>query len=347
MPWPRQVARTAVRGYPAAMLRPAAALACLCLWATGSPDAPAAVATHPQDPQAARPAAAADCGRCHQAIHDEWRASAHGRAFTDPVYQAALKGRARPELCHGCHIPQNVLDRLGQKPRPRADHHHDGVGCVACHARGEAIHGPFGAATDAHRSVKDPVFGDQGSTALCSSCHATAIADVLPLARDFAEAGLQAKGKSCVGCHMAAVERPLAVDPATGAAAGPARHGRSHALRGPGDPLFCAEAFALTVAAHGAGLRLRVRNKAGHRVPGLARLRAFVMRFRVVDGGGRTLHELPFTVDGDNPLLVGETRILDLPRPDGAVAVLATVHHRFGDTTRGGTQVLDERLEIR
>ena len=104
------------------------------------------------------PNAAATCGKCHKDHYDEWHGRSHANAWVDPIYQAELKTKSKPESCHACHIPSEVLKRLGKKPEVRKELLDDGVGCVACHKVGDTIHGPFGAKTDAHPSEKDAVF---------------------------------------------------------------------------------------------------------------------------------------------------------------------------------------------
>jgi hypothetical protein len=271
--------------------------------------------------------AAADCGTCHREIHAEWQRSAHATAFTDPAFQQDLRGRQHPERCLPCHVPQSVPDRLGRMPRARAGDHHEGITCVACHRRGEQILGPFGAETTAHASAADPAFQGQGTTALCSGCHDLRIADVLPLAREFAAAGLAADGRSCASCHRPAVTRPLAVDPASGAASGPARPGRSHALLGPDDAAFCAKAFEFRVDRRGKATIVHVVNAAGHGVPGLVARRVFVIALRQLDAAGRMLHEQTIRISGDNRLLVGEDREVPLDRRPGAVRLAVQVDH--------------------
>ena len=61
------------------------------------------------------------CARCHEAITEEWAGTRHALAWVDPHYQKALRGLRRPKSCHGCHVPLPLhVDRLRQKPRPRA-----------------------------------------------------------------------------------------------------------------------------------------------------------------------------------------------------------------------------------
>lgn len=273
---------------------------------------------------------AAACGRCHTEHHAEWKRSAHARAFTDPIYQRALVGKPRPELCHGCHVPGEVQRRLGHRPEPRTHHRDDGVDCAACHVSGETVRGPLGTPTEAHRGEKDPTFTAEGATALCASCHATKIGPVLPLARDFQASGLAATGKSCVGCHMTKVARPLANDPVTSRPSGPIRDARSHAILGPDDTEFCASAFALGVKRQGDEIVATVTNNAGHRVPGLT-LRKFAVRIRQLDGSGRELRKEPGTeITAENDLRCAETRELRFLAVPGMSIIEVTIeHHAF------------------
>ena len=135
--------------YSPAMLSPCArylsitALVALpLLTALGSgPEASNAVAAYPAAPetladliaQGQGPEAASTCGNCHTEIYAEWKGHKHAGAWTDEIYQAAIAAKTRPEICHNCHIPNSVLDRLGSRPRVRDKHLDEGVTCVACH----------------------------------------------------------------------------------------------------------------------------------------------------------------------------------------------------------------------
>jgi hypothetical protein len=232
------------------------------------------------------PDSAATCGKCHTEIYAEWKDHDHALAWTDPIYQESLKDKKRPELCYPCHIPTSVLDKLGSKPATRDDLREEGVTCVACHKKEQAMAGPFGAKTDAHPSVQDPAFTEQGSNTLCMSCHSTKIGPVLPLGKDFEEAKLADKGKSCVGCHMAEVERHMAVSMVTGQPTGEVRKGRKHEVFGPGDGDFAGKAFKLSARTDGKDVVLSIENEAGHRVPGLL-IRKFVVVVRSRDGSNK------------------------------------------------------------
>lgn len=235
-----------------------------------------------QEPQSASPALAAPapaiafapakldrldeltCIECHSEIVEEWAVSAHALAWVDQAYQDELKGRKKPESCHGCHIP--VPLHAGDptaRPDPRKDAQHFGVSCDSCHlAPDGAMLGPVGAKTDAHASKRSDTLLAPGSNALCSSCHKTSIGPVIGIAKDFEAAGKAAKGESCVGCHFAPLRE---VDDG----AGGKRTVRSHALQTPRDPAFLRLAFDARVAVEGRVTVVTIANRAGHRVPGL------------------------------------------------------------------------------
>lgn len=272
------------------------------------------------------PDAATTCGMCHTEIFAEWKDRAHGKAWTDPIYQAAIAEKTRPQLCHACHIPGSVLERLGSRPRVRDQHLEEGVTCVTCHKNGDTQHGPYGSDTLAHPCEKDPAFSFEGSVALCASCHSTQIEDVLPVAKDFMEADMASKGKSCIGCHMPEVQRQMSISISTGNPVGEVRTGRSHALRGPRDIEFCASAFEIAASSGDGELVLSVSDMTGHRIPGLA-LRTFPMDIRQLGGDGSELRADQLEISSENFLKAQETRDFRFPLADGAVAVEVQVHH--------------------
>lgn len=275
------------------------------------------------------PDSAANCGQCHTEFYKEWKQAAHAKAWTDPVYQESLKGKKRPQVCHSCHIPREVLARVGRKPRTRKKLLHEGINCVACHRLDDKIHGPFGAETDAHPSVKDPTFSRENVAALCSSCHATKIGPVLPVARDFRKSDFfEKKKKSCVDCHMPKVERHLAVSVVTGKPVGEKRMTRRHAVLGPNDPEFCAKAFDLQVRRDGADVVVTIGNEAGHRVPGL-KLRRFPVRVVQLGAEDAESSRAEIVIDHENPLKVLESREFRFPAAAGIRAVRVEIDHHF------------------
>ncbi len=223
------------------------------------------------------------CAECHADVVEEWSTTLHARAWVDEAYREELADVRRQESCHNCHIPEPLHLQLGadgsipQKPKPRdatlrdvpivdVDAHF-GVSCETCHRGPEGvILGPYGAKTDAHTSVKHASFLPESNSALCIACHATNVGPVIGIAKDFADAEQGDTGRSCVGCHMAPVVRPAAVE--AGKPDLPARPGRSHALQTPRDPAFLARAFEITAERRGDTTVVRVANACGHRVPG-------------------------------------------------------------------------------
>ena len=250
------------------------------------------------------------CAACHAEVVEEWAATAHGVAWVDEVYQEALARRSRPELCYGCHVPEPLLATGALPRRPRArDEHHRGVDCESCHAGPDgAMLGPRGTATAAHPSAASELMSGGGSSALCAACHATSIGPVIGIAKDFLAADLARRGRSCVGCHMAPVERSWAeVD----GRRSPARTGRSHALQTPRDPSFLRRAFHLSAAREAGGVRVSVANAAGHRVPGLIG-REIRLSFELVDAAGVVIGRGELVVDATVYLPLGAERQLML-----------------------------------
>lgn len=279
------------------------------------------------------PESAKSCALCHTEIYKEWssKGQMHAEAWTDPLYQAKLKKKKRAKMCYACHIPERVLARVGRKPKTRKNKKlwHEGVNCTSCHEKDGAMHGPNETKTDAHPTVKDPLFSEQGSTGMCISCHKTKIDVVLPVGKQFMAAGLDKKGKSCVGCHMEKVERHMAVSPITGKPVGEKRKGRRHYILGPNDAEFCGTAFALSAKQTAEGqLILSVENKAGHGVPGL-RIRAFHFHVQQQDGAGKVLAEAKVVVDSENGLKVLETRQFPFKLAAGAKKAAVRIEHFF------------------
>lgn len=235
------------------------------------------------------------CAGCHEEVTREWARTTHALAWVDPHYQESLKEKKKPESCHNCHIPEPLsMVEPGAKPKTRDakhEHAHFGIDCNTCHlgAEGEIL-GPFGAPTDAHRSVKSPAFEPAGMNLMCVSCHATNIGPVIGIARDFVETEQEKKGRSCVGCHMAPVERAIAKDAST------VRPGRSHELQTPRDPAFLAKAFEYRAKRDGSKVLVELENVSGHRVPGLIG-RVLDIDAELLDAAGKSVAKQRLTID--------------------------------------------------
>ncbi len=255
-----------------------ALLACLAVAAAWPREEPWTLAT-PAPAVALRPDRLAGseshaCAACHAEVVAEWASSAHALAWADEVYQEELAGRDRPEHCHGCHVPVPMLAAPElTRPKARVEDREHGISCDACHLGASgAMLGANGATTDAHATERSAVLTSEGSSALCAACHSTNIGPVVGIAKDYFTSKQAERGRSCVGCHMAIVER-AATESGAGVIAG-----RSHLLQTPRDPIFLARAFELSLEDRSGKAVVVVQNRAGHRVPGL---KGRVIRFGV------------------------------------------------------------------
>lgn len=262
------------------------------------------------------------CAECHAAQVAEWAGTTHALAWENEPYQEELQGRKKAESCHGCHAPLALHGAddalLSGKPEARKEARHLGVSCESCHlATDGALLGPTGAATDKHATRKGASFGAAGSNALCASCHRTTVGPVIGLARDFEQSAGAAEGATCVGCHMAP-RADVAVEGGT-------RTVRSHALQTPRDPAFLALGFELALVLDASSPALRVRNRAGHRVPCLiGRELEFVAT--ALDAAGAELGRETLTLTTESYLPVDESVDLALPARTARVRVLGRHH---------------------
>ncbi len=280
------------------------------------------------------------CNECHAEIVDEWAQTLHALAWVDEWFQEDLADKRKPESCHGCHIPEPLLAAgVPRKPEARADELRLGVWCATCHLGpdGETIHGPWGLEHDAHASVRDPLFSEPAESELCIACHATNIGPVIGIAKDFEMSEHPGGERSCVGCHMAPVERVL--DSVLDDSGRPARRmGRSHALQTPRDPTFLRRAFAISARNEGARTIVRFENRAGHRAPGLIG-RRYEFRLRLLDEAGERLETLRLELDHRAYLPVDDAREVAFEATGASVRITGRhVDPRLDDPT----EFLDE-----
>lgn len=265
------------------------------------------------------------CASCHSEILAEWSASAHALAWVDEVYREEIADRNRPELCHGCHIPQPLLAQaaLPERPVARAEEAQAldlGISCESCHLGPEGvILGPRGTSTEAHPTRASELLAERSSQ-LCAVCHSTNIGPVIGIAKDFEASGQAARGRSCAGCHLAVVETAFA-----DGADVPVRKGRSHAVQTPRDPSFARRAFVPSLVREGGRVAVRVANAAGHRVPGLLG-REFILRAEGLDGAGAVLAKAERKIDARSYLPVDEAVLLSLDA-EGVKRVRLRIDH--------------------
>jgi nitrate/TMAO reductase-like tetraheme cytochrome c subunit len=214
----------------------------------------------------------ASCARCHADIWNEWQASMHAQAFTDPLVLASNQSNNFRNLdCIPCHAPAPVFEHgIGKLERvvERVTAREHGVDCLACHRAFDHVVGPEHlAATSAGAACRPDGQADLRSPALCAPCHNQHnTVDEWELT-PFAKAGT-----GCDDCHMPVVERRNSD--------GSTRSGRSHRMAGGHDPEMLAKAYLIkTEIKDGEGGRknlvVSVTNSgAGHNFPADARHRA-------------------------------------------------------------------------
>ncbi|MDA0738295.1 MAG: multiheme c-type cytochrome [Nitrospirae bacterium] len=256
---------------------------------------------------------AEECGRCHQDIYEEWKASIHAHAYDDPFFQAYWKKDDNIWVCLNCHtplenqqptliqkIPNDRVEKAIQVENPGFDQafQKEGVTCAACHVRDGVIYGPFDDSVAPHPTEFDPAFR---TTSMCYRCHNVVsgpfqfynVGPCGTYAEYEGEFFMKEKGFTCQHCHMPEISRPVAKD-------GPIRQGRQHLWRGGHDPEMVKRAVAIQVQADPpnpqpgdtVNMTLTLINAgAGHKIPTGDPDRHFTVEFFVKDSTGAVLEE--------------------------------------------------------
>lgn len=245
------------------------------------PDAGAPVA-----PPAELPAAAAiplggptTCLPCHAQVVDEWRASMHAAAFTDPQVRAPDQSdNFSKSECIPCHAPAPIFT-AGIAPDSRVlarvERRADGVDCLSCHA----VDGGVAAARDGLSAPCAPRLRPElSSEAACYACH-----NQHQTHDEWRASPAFAAGIDCIDCHMPPVQR------AEGEAGAP-RPGASHRFHGGRDKQYALAGLALEARVEGAELVAVLRNTfAGHNLPSDSRNRALDLVVTLFDARGAAL----------------------------------------------------------
>jgi hypothetical protein len=180
---------------------------------------------------------------------------------------------------------------------------------------------------------------EKASSALCSVCHATNIGPVVGIAKDFETSHQAERGRSCMGCHMQQLERK----PARGAPEGAvAYQGRSHAIQTPRDPSFLARAFEITLASDGKRSVVTLKNRAGHRVPGLIG-REIRFQAEVLDAQGQKLASGDLEFDAQRYLPVDQSAQLPLAAVGAKVRIVGMHRDPRADAP---VRFLERELEL-
>ena len=156
---------------------------------------------------------AAYCSHCHEAVHAQWRQSAHANAFRTPWYLknvnelAATKNVAFTRHCEGCHNPSalftGVLTEGSTTPRPNDN---DGVTCMTCHSI-HAISSTSG--TGSYVMGKPAVMVDAQGTPTPGIPTDAEILAHPDWHRQAVMRPLYKKAEFCSACHKAAMPRML------------------------------------------------------------------------------------------------------------------------------------------
>jgi Zn-finger protein len=254
------------------------------------------------------------CGRCHRAILDAWKTSAHARAMESPLFQQGLErteadfGADAQKKCLGCHSPISVLtgDRL-----LRQKVSWEGVTCDYCHSiRGVSTAGVNPKAKVEFSLIKSgplkdvvaPVHGAEfspvhTSSDACAPCHEYRNSLGLPVLTTFSEwkkSRYGKEGKTCQSCHMYRVAGNV-VDPkvkkSSVAKVNLHQMPGSHSL----DQLNKTIKARLTSAREGDQLKVSVEMAnvaAGHYVPTGSPMRQLIMEVRADSYDGKHFREV-------------------------------------------------------
>jgi hypothetical protein len=278
------------------------ALACAAaLWACGDESPPTPPAGEGGDPapsggpvaslaRGGRPVfeSAAECGKCHEEIYEEWKASYHGQAMSDPLFLELSEG-LRQEECIRCHAPVPLREADFETPLARTHRREDAISCLSCHQSGGNVAGPSTGLTGACLPVHDPAQRDP--IKMCFGCHDQHKTGEEWLAGPYSPDAAEPREvpvRTCLDCHMEEVERPLVKG-------GLPRKGRRHTWPGGHDMTQLKKAATLEVETsplEGGGVRVRtfVTNVgAGHNIPTDARHRSFDVYVKVWDADGKVV----------------------------------------------------------
>ncbi len=178
------------------------------------------------------PDTAEACGRCHRAIHDAWKTSAHAKSMESRLFQDALEmaesdmGQEVRRTCLGCHAPAAVrTNDLALRRKVSWE----GITCDYCHSIDNVSfaganpaarvqfslvkNGPLkDADSNGHATAYSEVFT---SSAICAPCHEYTDSFGFPVLTTYSEwkrSRAAREGKQCQSCHMYQVAGKV-VDP--------------------------------------------------------------------------------------------------------------------------------------
>lgn len=193
------------------------------------------------------------CASCHPDIYAEHEQNTHGRAFTDEEVRLAT-GRFSQADCIICHTPRPVFETgIGQNPIRRHHNLEEGNTCMTCHWQEGRDYSRFTGGAEC-KTAFDPRVG---SVEACASCHRN---HGTPYQWEQSPNGKLAD-RLCIDCHMAEVERPVAVG-------GEVRSVRSHVFPASRNLAHLRKAYSYEAKIDGDHVVVTIKNKgAGHNFP--------------------------------------------------------------------------------
>ncbi len=193
------------------------------------------------------------CAKCHPAIYAEHQQSTHGRAYSDAEVRLAT-GRFAHNDCIICHTPRPIFETgVGQNPRRRHYALEDGNACMTCHWKPDFNYAQFTGGAECTEAFHPEV----GTVEACASCHRN---HGTPYQWEKSPTGKDS-GRTCMDCHMAQVERPIAVG-------GPIRKVRQHIFPGSRSEEQVRRAYRYSAAIDGNEAVVTVANRGtGHNFP--------------------------------------------------------------------------------
>jgi hypothetical protein len=310
-------------------------------------------ATRPREATTVRWESSAQCRDCHRALYDEWSASHHRIAYSNPEVRA-LSDDFKKEECLDCHLPRPLaITGFGKRTLPRRTHFDEGVSCISCHLAPDG--GIFGRNSRPEVPCQPRASDEFLAVDNCASCHNQHFTTDQWRASHYAK-----QGTDCTACHMPQIERTRAD--------GSRRAGRKHVFEGAHDLATLRKAGVFTVARDGAEVAMSLQNvAAGHNFPTEERHRAVDIVYRFVTAAGpgpwtrawrfrqpyrdEAAPINPASASGENTQLpAGATKTVRIAIPAGASAVEARLWYRLTpfvlDDDARSTLLEERRVEL-
>lgn len=158
------------------------------------------------------------CAACHQDIAQQWSASLHRQAASDPTYVTnvnlleAKKGIAATRYCEGCHAPvallTGALSKGGQHGGVTGTiANREGVSCLSCHGTQRMVH--LKGVASFEFGPRTPYLFDDSANVIGVSLNQLVIrADPAQHKKDMAPAVLR-EPAMCAGCHAQFMDKDM------------------------------------------------------------------------------------------------------------------------------------------